>query len=124
MATTPLLRIRAVPARDALVLAPRSRQLYGLDSATQATFDLCEAAVAMLGCRYLVFDLGCVERVATTFLGHLVGLQRQHQDACQGEVLLCALQPPVREIFQIIAFDQIFRLFATVEEALAALPLL
>ncbi len=39
----------------------------------------------------------------------------------QGEITIAALQPDVREVFRISRFDTVFKVFATVKEALDAM---
>jgi len=47
----------------------------------------------------------------------LVLAARQCQQQ-QGEIVLAALQPDVQEVFKIIHFDVLFKMFATVHAAL------
>lgn len=71
------------------------------------------------GCQ-LVLDLGGLEYISSAGLRVLMLAAREAR-AQGGTLVVCALQPVVDEIFQISRFNVVFRVFADVRRALAAL---
>jgi anti-sigma B factor antagonist/stage II sporulation protein AA (anti-sigma F factor antagonist) len=65
-----------------------------------------------------VLDLGAVDYVSSAGLRVLMLASRQAR-AQGGTIVIAALQPVVREIFEISKFTLVFPCFATVAEALA-----
>jgi serine/threonine-protein kinase RsbW len=68
------------------------------------------------GARYLLLDLSAVPFMSSSGLRALL-LIRKDLMMLGGEVRLAALQPQVREVFDITGFAQVFAIHATVEEA-------
>jgi anti-sigma B factor antagonist/stage II sporulation protein AA (anti-sigma F factor antagonist) len=101
---------------DALVLSPRGR----IDHASAEGFKTALGPhLAQSGPgRPLVLDLGAVDYIASVGLRVLMLAFRQVR-AQGGTIVVAALGPLVREIFQISKFTLVFPCFATVADALA-----
>jgi len=56
---------------------------------------------------HIVLNLSNVEFVSSTFLGRLLALQKR-VDAAQGKLVLCGMNPVVREIFQVTKLESFF----------------
>ena len=67
----------------------------------------------------IVLDLSGMEYVSSAGLRCFMLASRQAK-AQQGKIFVAALQPMVREIFEISHFNLVFRVFPTVREALGA----
>ena len=102
---------------DTLVLSPRGR----IDHASAEAFKAAlEPHLAASGPgRPLVLDLGGVDYIASIGLRVLMLASRQAR-AQGGTIAVAALQPLVREIFEISKFTLVFPCFPSVAEALAA----
>jgi anti-sigma B factor antagonist/stage II sporulation protein AA (anti-sigma F factor antagonist) len=102
---------------DTLVLSPRGR----IDHASAEAFKTAlEPHLATTGRgRPLVLDLGAVDYIASIGLRVLMLASRQAR-AQGGTIAVAALQPLVREIFEISKFTLVFPCFPSVAEALAA----
>jgi anti-anti-sigma factor len=102
---------------DTLVLSPRGR----IDHASAEAFKaVLEPHLAASGPgRPLVLDLGAVDYIASIGLRVLMLASRQAR-AQGGTIAVAALQPLVREIFEISKFTLVFPCFPSVAEALAA----
>jgi anti-sigma B factor antagonist/stage II sporulation protein AA (anti-sigma F factor antagonist) len=102
---------------DALVLSPRGR----IDHASAEAFKTALAPhLAESGPgRPLVLDLGAVDYIASIGLRVLMLAARQAR-AQGGTIVVAALQPLVREIFEISKFTLVFPCFPDVAAALAA----
>ena len=68
----------------------------------------------------LVIDLSDVAYLSSSGLRALLRARRQAQ-AGGGDVALCAMNERVAEVFEMIGFNNLFRIFATAAEAAAAL---
>jgi anti-sigma B factor antagonist len=109
------------PARfaDTIVLAPRGR----IDHETAEAFR--EALLARLvtcasGQDHVVLDLGAVDYIASAGLRGLMLAARQAK-AKGGRLVVAALQPVVKEIFDITRFALVLDVFPAVSDALTAL---
>lgn len=71
------------------------------------------------GARQVLLDLAQVHFLSSSGLRALL-LVRKALLAQGGELRLCALQPPVQEVFTITGFTQVFTIHRSVEEAMAA----
>jgi anti-anti-sigma factor len=104
---------------ETVVLSPHGR----IDHATAEDFKtalLAELDACAPGRDRVVLDLGGVEYIASVGLRALMLAARQAK--AQGSTLVvAALQPLVREVFEISRFTLLFTVFATVRDALAAL---
>ena len=101
---------------DTVVLSPRGR----IDHARAEAFKTAlgpHLAQAGPG-RPLVLDLGGVDYIASVGLRVLMLASRQAR-AQGGTIAVAALQPLVREIFEISKFTLVFPCFASVADALA-----
>jgi anti-sigma B factor antagonist len=67
----------------------------------------------------IVLDLSALEYVSSAGLRCFMLASRQAK-AQSGRIFVAALQPMVREIFEISHFDLVFQVFPTVREALGA----
>jgi anti-sigma B factor antagonist/stage II sporulation protein AA (anti-sigma F factor antagonist) len=103
---------------NTLVLSPRGR----IDHASTEAFK--EALGPHLaGCRAerpIVLDLGAVDYIASIGLRVLMLASRQAR-AQGGTIVVAALGPLVREIFEISKFTLVFPCFTSVADALADL---
>jgi anti-sigma B factor antagonist len=101
---------------DAVVLSPRGR----IDHASAEAFKTALGPhLAQSGPRRpLVLDLGAVDYIASVGLRVLMLASRRAR-AQGGTIVVAALQPLVREIFEISKFTLVFRCFTSVAEALA-----
>jgi len=101
-----------------IVLAPSGR----IDHATAEAFKTSlgpHVARCAAGQDRLVLDFSAVEYISSAGLRVLMLAAKQAK--AQGGVLaVAALQPIVREIFEISRFTLVLKVFATVDEALAA----
>jgi anti-sigma B factor antagonist len=71
------------------------------------------------GARHVVVDLGRVDFLDSTGLGVLVGALKRLRAAGGTFGLVCSKEPLLK-IFRITALDQVFGIFASVDEAVAA----
>ena len=104
---------------DTVVLAPAGR----IDHATAESFREALAgplAACATGGDRLVLDLGGVEYIASVGLRALM-MARKQVKAQGGTLVVAAMQPVVREIFDISRFTMVFDTYPTVREALAAI---
>lgn len=68
----------------------------------------------------LIIDLSEVGYMSSSGLRALLRARRQAQSG-GGDVVLCAMNQRVTEVFEMIGFNNLFRIFATTAEAAAAL---
>lgn len=109
--------LRATRFADTTVLSPAGR----IDHATAEPFrEALLTRLAATGKDPVVLDLGGVEYIASAGLRALVLADRQAR--AQGATLvIAALQPVVREVFEIARFTLVFQTYPSVRDALAAL---
>ncbi len=110
-----------LPSREfaaARVLAPSGRLDHDNCEAFRGELAAHVDACARAG-KAIVLDLSGLEYVSSAGLRCFM-LAAKQAKAQGGRVLLAAMQPVVREIFQISRFDLVFELFHTVDEALAS----
>jgi anti-sigma B factor antagonist len=67
----------------------------------------------------VVFDLQQVQFVDSSGLGGLLSCLRQLTTA-GGELKLCGMAKPVRDLFELVRMDRIFDIFGTQADALSA----
>ena len=77
------------------------------------------AAQVEAGKSRLVLDMGRVSFVDSTGLGTLVGLLKRV--GTRGELVVCGVQPAVRQMFQLTRMDRVFRIFGTADQAVSEL---
>ena len=68
----------------------------------------------------LIIDLSEVSYISSSGLRALLRARRQAQTG-GGDVVLCAMNQRVTEVFEMIGFNSLFRIFASPAEAAAAL---
>lgn len=98
-----------------VVITPSGR----LDSNSSPRLERLLTLLLDEGQRWLYIDLTDVTYIASSGLKILVSAWRRAQ-AQQGDVLLSGMQPRIIEIFEMVGFDMLFRIFPTLEAALAA----
>lgn len=112
-----VLRMRKrIALRDARVVTFAGR----VDASTAAALEAAVRAAMQDGAKSIILDLHDVTFLSSSGLRTLLLLARDLRKT-DGDLLLCALQPSVAEVFQITGFDQIFPLFRTREEAVTRL---
>jgi anti-anti-sigma factor len=97
-------------------LAPQGR----LDAVTVPTLETAIDEQLTAHHFRLIIDLGEVGYMSSSGLRALLRARRQAQ-AGGGDVVLCAMNDRVTEVFEMIGFNNLFRIFATPAEAAAAL---
>jgi anti-sigma B factor antagonist len=97
-------------------IAPQGR----LDAVTVPALETVLAQAVQQGRVHLVIDLSAVHYISSSGLRALLSVRRQAQ-AGGGDVALYGLNSRVQEIFEMIGFDKLFRVFDRVDEAAAAL---
>jgi len=68
----------------------------------------------------MVIDLGGVGYVSSIGLRVLLIAAKRLKTA-KGQIAICAMQPPIKKVFDIAGFTALFKIFATREEAVKAL---
>jgi anti-anti-sigma factor len=96
------------------VLRPAGR----LDSATSAVFERAIGGVFDEGSSRMVLDLSQIEYVSSAGLRTTLVAGKRMRSVAGGKLVLCALAPQVREIFEISGFVAIFTISADLETAL------
>ncbi len=91
-----------------------------LDAVTVPSLEAALEDRLAAGTVRLLVDLSEVNYISSSGLRVLLSVRRKAQ-AGGGDVMLCGMSPRVREVFEMIGFDQLFRVFAQADEAAAAL---
>jgi len=68
----------------------------------------------------LVIDLGEVGYISSIGLRVLL-IAAKRLKAAKGQIAICAMQPPIKKVFDIAGFTALFKIFPTREEAVQAL---
>lgn len=97
-------------------LAPEGR----LDAVTVPLLETVLDDQFSAGQILLVIDLGEVSYISSSGLRALLSARRR-AEAKGGDVVLCAMNDRVREVFEMVGFNNLFRIFSTAAEAAAAL---
>ncbi len=63
----------------------------------------------------LVLDMSAVDYISSKGLRMLVALWKKAHDA-KGELVLAAMQPSIREVFNLIGFDLVFTIVDSLDE--------
>ncbi len=100
---------------NAAVVAPNGR----LDSNSSPDLERLLNMLLEEGQHWLFIDMTDVTYIASSGLKILVSAWRRAQDQ-NGDILLSGMQPRIIEIFEMVGFDMLFRIFPTLEAALAA----
>ena len=102
---------------DVLVLSPEGRIDHGNSEDFRNSLgpfvDRCKS-----GGERIVLDLGRVDYISTAGLRCFMLAEKQAKTQ-GGTIVVAAMQPVVKEIFEISRFTLVFETFATVHEALA-----
>ena len=93
-----------------------------------ATFDAhvakdIEAGLMKLieeGARKIVCDMSATEYISSAGLRVFLSIAKRLQKL-NGKIVLCLLQPRVREVFEMAGFIQLFQIYSVQEEAIQAL---
>lgn len=99
-------------AGDVFRIAPEGR----LDAVTVPAVEAVLNEHVEAGHSRLVIDLSGVTYVSSSGLRALLSARRRAR-AGGGDVVLCGMQPRVREIFEMVGFVSLFKIVASVEEA-------
>lgn len=91
-----------------------------LDSTNADVFKKEAVAVLNTGAPGLIIDFSGTRFVDSIGLGALVSILKQSA-LKQKKIVLVSLSPQVRQIFELTRLYRLFEIFATVEEATAAL---
>ncbi len=97
-------------------VAPQGR----LDAVTVPALETALNDCLSQGRVYLVVDLSAVNYISSSGLRVLLTARRKAQEA-GGDVVLCGMSARVREVFEMIGFDKLFRVFERADEAAADL---
>lgn len=98
-----------------LVVAPMGR----LDSATAGVLETWLMERIASGETHIVLDFDRLFYISSAGL-RVVLMAGKRVKAAGGRLELCALAPPIREVFEISGFFKLFDVHATLDEALAA----
>lgn len=113
------MKLASMRFANAIVLSPAGR----IDHETAEDFRetlLAHIATCAGGQDHVVLDLGAVEYIASAGLRALMIAARQAK-AKGGRLVVTALQPVVKEVFDITRFALVLEVFPSMREALAAL---
>ncbi len=72
------------------------------------------------GHRDLVLNFGSVVRLASDMLGELIVLHKKAY-AVGGRIALCQFSPELREVFDVLNLDKVFKIYGTEQEALQSI---
>jgi anti-anti-sigma factor len=106
---------KRIRQRDLRVMAFAGR----IDAGTSSHLEQAVRAAMSEGATEIIIDLHDVTFLSSSGLRTLLLIARDLRKA-GGDLMLCALQPQVAEVFHITGFDQIFELHHTREEAAAS----
>lgn len=93
-----------------------------LDASAATTVRNAIQSAMKTGGHWVVVDLSLVTFLSSSCLRALL-LSARDLRKMQGDLRLCALQPPVAEVFRLTGFDHIFDLHASRDEAAASFAL-
>ncbi|MCL6510222.1 MAG: STAS domain-containing protein [Anaerolineae bacterium] len=90
-----------------------------LDATTVGQLERALTDAQLSGNRVIVIDLSDLTYVSSSGLRVLL-TGRSNTRKRGGEVFLCSLRPPVREVFEMVGFTAVFTIFDTLEQAMEA----
>ncbi|MFC1465621.1 MAG: STAS domain-containing protein [Candidatus Brachytrichaceae bacterium NZ_4S206] len=90
-----------------------------LDATTVSQLERALTDAQLSGDRVIVIDLSDLAYISSSGLRVLL-TGRSNARKRGGEVFLCSLRPPVREVFEMVGFTAVFTIFDTLEQAIAA----
>lgn len=102
--------------RGVLIVAPTGR----IDSTTSDRLEQHFVSRVSAGERRVVVDFSGVEYISSAGLRVMLALAKRLKDA-RGEVAICALPEPVRQVFSLAGFLPLFVVEATRDAAVARL---
>jgi anti-anti-sigma factor len=102
---------------DVMVIGFRQDRIQGLEM--PSLIERLMALVEPIDCPRLVLSLAGLDYVPSSFLGLIVVLNRQ-VNAKGGRVCLARVPPKLWQVFTLSCLDQVFREFATEDEAIAS----
>ena len=110
-----MLQVNEQRTADTTILALTGR----LDSGTAADLTARLRALVAAGQRLLLLDLSQLAYLSSAgFRALLIGAKLAGEAG--GSLAVCALSPSVRRLFEVAAFDQVFDIFASQQDALAS----
>ena len=92
-------------------------ELFGRLDAHQCQKLDAQLAAELTLSGHTVMNLSQVHFIDSTGLSLLVRLMKHHREA-SGDMVICALQQPVRIIFELTRLDRVFGIYATEAEAI------
>jgi anti-anti-sigma factor len=98
-----------------VVLTPQTRELTFKNSKqflTEAKKTVCETKTKVVLC------LENIEIIDSMSLGTLMAFLKYIRKL-GGDVVVCNLSEPIRELFKLLNFNTVFRCFKTIDEAIA-----
>ncbi len=111
------MQLASSARRGALVVAPAGRidhaSAESFAHALQPHLDRCKAGEAAL-----IIDMSGVDYISSVGLRALMVASKQ-AEAQGGRIAIAALSPMVREVFEISRFDMVFKIYGTLDDALA-----
>jgi anti-anti-sigma factor len=105
------------PQGNILILAPQGRIDHASSDAFSAALEP-HLAECKLGGTSLVLDFGGIEYISSVGLRALMLAARQIK-AQSGRIAIAALTPVVKEIFEISRFNLVYKVFDSVDAAVA-----
>ncbi|BCX02634.1 MAG: anti-sigma factor antagonist [Candidatus Roseilinea sp.] len=90
-----------------------------LDATTISQLERALTDAQLSGDRVIVIDLSDLAYISSSGLRVLL-TGRSNARKRGGEVFLCSLRPPVREVFEMVGFTAVFTIFDTLEQAMEA----
>ena len=112
------MNIREERNTDFLILCPEGR----LDTINSKIFEEKVLAVIDGGETRFVIDLSQMDYVSSSGLRVFL-IASKRVTSTGGKIVLCSLQDPVKEVFDIVGFYSIFPIFGSQDEALNSLRL-
>jgi len=91
-----------------------------INAHTVRQFEAAMEAEILAGRYTILLDCGLLNYISSAGLGAIMGLIETVREN-GGDILLCRLQKNVHEIFDTLGFTELYRVFATEEEALQSL---
>ena len=91
-----------------------------LDATSSKAFEERILAVIDVGERQLIVDLSQLDYVSSAGLRVFL-LAAKRLNSTNGKIVLCSLQEPVREVFDISGFSSVFSVYGSYDEALKSL---
>lgn len=107
------MNIKNVEAQGVMIITPEGR----MDATTVKIFEeACQAQLA-LGHRKIVIDLSELEFVSSAGLRGILTIVKSNKSLA-GQLVFCALQPMVQEVFRVSGFNSILSITASLDDAI------